>query len=601
MVNVKIYVSHRIDQDNEVVKNEVFVPVRCGAQYDEHTSPEMQGDDSGDNISEYRMNLGELTVQYWAWKNTDSDYYGLCHYRRYLSFSDYQFPVDEKNQVIENRLDNQTIEKYGLNDVEKITRVVSNYDIVVPPYADISKMYTPNGPQPSVYQHFCAYDHFLVNKEDLDNLIIVITRLYPHLCKSMHEYLSGKKFLGYNCYIMKKELFRELCEIEYNVITELKKSNCIDLKNRTSIQQRTYGFICEWIFGIFVYHLEKMNYSICRKQLVFFNNCSTYKDECADSDTIPLVFSTNRYLLPFTQTALISALENKSEYTDYCAIVFHSELNGSEILETKNFFLNKYQCTVKFININDIRLESDTIFDEKSVVVLLPWILEKHDKVIYLHSDVIINEDLSKLYCESYFPIISAPIDPILNGQCMKNRSFNDELRTKLGISAEQPIYSTNMMILNLEKMRFGYYELIKEGLIKKYSPKEIINSVFGKEIFMLSARWNECISMNRDTEILLEYLPKMYSDQLDHHGIFHYVGYPKPCNRPFDIKTAAFWSYARQSPGYESLVVHAVMSNIPSNPPVEDKQKTPLKYKLCPVGSVRYEMALKIINLLRR
>ena len=93
--DIKIFVSHRIDLDSEIIDNPLFIPVRCGAVYDKRENITMLGDNTGDNISEKRNSFCELTVQYWAWKNIKADYYGLCHYRRYFSFADERFGVNE--------------------------------------------------------------------------------------------------------------------------------------------------------------------------------------------------------------------------------------------------------------------------------------------------------------------------------------------------------------------------------------------------------------------------------------------------------------------------------------------------------------------------
>ena len=85
--DIKIFVSHRIDMEAETIDNPLYVNVRCGAVYDKRENIDMVGDDTGDNISEKRESFSELTVMYWAWKNVEADYYGLCHYRRYLSFA----------------------------------------------------------------------------------------------------------------------------------------------------------------------------------------------------------------------------------------------------------------------------------------------------------------------------------------------------------------------------------------------------------------------------------------------------------------------------------------------------------------------------------
>ena len=74
MSDIKIFVSHRIDMDSELVDNPLFVPIRCGAVLDNRNDVTMLGDDTGKNISEKRMTFNEFTVLYWAWKNVSADY-----------------------------------------------------------------------------------------------------------------------------------------------------------------------------------------------------------------------------------------------------------------------------------------------------------------------------------------------------------------------------------------------------------------------------------------------------------------------------------------------------------------------------------------------
>ena len=79
--NIKIFVSHRIDNEAETIDNPLYVNVRCGAVYDKRENIDMLGDDTGDNISEKSESFNELTVQYWAWKK--SLYQILC---KFLNF-----------------------------------------------------------------------------------------------------------------------------------------------------------------------------------------------------------------------------------------------------------------------------------------------------------------------------------------------------------------------------------------------------------------------------------------------------------------------------------------------------------------------------------
>ena len=51
-----------------------------------YTHEGFESDATGEHIAALNPYYCELTVQYWAWKNTQSDYVGLCHYRRLMNF-----------------------------------------------------------------------------------------------------------------------------------------------------------------------------------------------------------------------------------------------------------------------------------------------------------------------------------------------------------------------------------------------------------------------------------------------------------------------------------------------------------------------------------
>ena len=150
--DIKIFVSHRIDLDSETIDNPLYIPVRCGAVYDEREGVTMLGDDTGDNISEKRESFCELTVLYWAWKNVKADYYGLCHYRRYISFADksYRPKNDKSGFYTADRLNEKNIKKFQLNNTNKIVSEISKFDFVTTPYEDI--YYSWDGRHKSMYE-----------------------------------------------------------------------------------------------------------------------------------------------------------------------------------------------------------------------------------------------------------------------------------------------------------------------------------------------------------------------------------------------------------------------------------------------------------------
>ena len=79
-MDIKILVvTHK---DYWMPNNEIYLPILVG---NNKVKNNYLRDNTGDNISKKNKNYCELTALYWAWKNLDNKYIGLCHYRRYFS------------------------------------------------------------------------------------------------------------------------------------------------------------------------------------------------------------------------------------------------------------------------------------------------------------------------------------------------------------------------------------------------------------------------------------------------------------------------------------------------------------------------------------
>ena len=204
---IEIYIA--CHKPSELPQNDIFIPIHVGAKNAKITMAGMQRDDEGDNISEKNPQYCEMTAQYWAWKHSDADYIGLCHYRRYLNFSDHIFTnytPDNRKQVLIPVLNPYTEEKYGLLDKEKIEEVVEDNDILVANAQDLSKVNTPFGPQRTTLEHWQAHDMALINVKDLESLFQIVKEDYPEIYRDMKEYLDTKFFYGFNTFVFRRDL-----------------------------------------------------------------------------------------------------------------------------------------------------------------------------------------------------------------------------------------------------------------------------------------------------------------------------------------------------------------------------------------------------------
>lgn len=180
-------------------------------------------DDSGENISKLHKNYGELTSEYWVWKNSKADIIGFCHYRRWYV----------KNLRVE-KLNKSDI----LNDLEE-------YDIILPNKAkndqtlyDFQKELDITNP----YYDATYEDYFKV--ED------ILGKFFPEYLDSYRKVMNGKEMWPYTFFICKREIANKYFEWLFDVLSRLGEE--IDLKKYDSRDSRVFAFITERLFTAYV-------------------------------------------------------------------------------------------------------------------------------------------------------------------------------------------------------------------------------------------------------------------------------------------------------------------------------------------------------------
>ena len=183
----------------------------------------IQGDDTGDNISIKNKSFCELTALYWAWKNQfidNTNYVGLIHYRRYFLGS--KIKLKEKGII---------------SDDELLLLLVDN-DCVVPKKR---KYYIE-----TIYNHY-KNAHFA---KDLDAVREVLFEKYPDYLTSFDDFMRHRSLYLFNMFVMKKELVDSYCQWLFDVLFTLEKR--IDITGYDKYQIRVFGFIAERLFNVWL-------------------------------------------------------------------------------------------------------------------------------------------------------------------------------------------------------------------------------------------------------------------------------------------------------------------------------------------------------------
>lgn len=566
MKTIEIYVA--CHKPAELPDNPVFVPIHVGAANAKIILPGLQRDDEGENISAKNPQYCELTGQYWAWKHSRADYIGLCHYRRYLNFTDKTFnhyTPDNRKQVLVPVLNPYTEEKYGLLDQEQIHKVVEANDGLVCTAQDLSKVYTPFGPQKTTLKHWLAHDMALINVKDLYSLFEIVERDYPQLYKSMWEYLDTKYFYGFNTFVLRRDLFQEMSAMEFDVLAKLEKQ--VDISHYNQQLSRIYGFMGEILFSSYVYHLQKTRHDVKIKecQMLYFNQ--TDPIHCLQPEKNPsLTYVIDGSGVPefLLYPALKGLLQFAKPEKSYEIILLHDQFRPFY----KNLF-NKMaegykNVALKFQNIRYFKAEMKERYGINSVYSssLLPWLLPKYDRCVYLHWNILIQQNLDKLFSlDLQNEELAAVRDIYYQGKL--NTFFKDEKNFAEEVLDIKNIFNTvNPAVLFLDlcqirtqtlKEKAGKLAEIEKKSKKVLREEEVFNALYQGHIQFLSARWNVLERTNRDVRFYCNEAPlDLNNAQKD--AISHAVVLSYPEDAPWIIDKdedfyLKYWSMIKNSP----------------------------------------------------
>lgn len=602
--DIKIFVSHRIDLDSETIDNPLYIPVRCGAIYDERENIEILGDDTGDNISEKRLSFCELTVQYWAWKNIKADYYGLCHYRRFLSFSEIEGEkTDIFNHVLETRLDDQVTKKHNMLE-ENMTRIINESDIITIKPMDLSK---------SIGKNITVYDSLLKNpltydKTAIDLFISILNRKYPFLTKYSDQYLHGNLWYGWNCYIMKKKYFFEYNNILFDILDELER--LLDTTHYNQEQYRQVGYMSEILFPIYLAMLkDKQHIKVKELSLLKIQNPEKriYYKPAFSSKNIAVAFASSNEYVPILGEVLQSVCENASNNYNYDIIILSNNITQNH-KEALLRIPNSDNISIRFFEIsaylNDRKFYvRDHITAMTYVRLAVLDIFQNYEKVLYLDSDITVNRDLADLYCiEMGQNYIAAVRDSVMSGWCNGlNREQIKYNQSTLKLKDVSSYFNGGVLLFNLKEFRKKYTTeyLLDMAASKdwKWFDQDVLNIVCEGRTLLLPQNWNLMVHVWTDPEQLPEYFApydnyRAYQLARKDPWIIHYAGHVVPCFNAYVDKAEYFWHYARKTEFYEILLLTMCRAQYNIGNPNSYSNVRKLADKILPKGSRRREFA---------
>lgn len=611
--NIKIYVA--CHKEAYVPKNPYLYQIQVGTALSESRLEGILHDDEGDSISEKNKSYCELTAQYWAWKNDDADYYGLFHYRRYLSF-DPDIKTDIFSNVVFNRINDEVINEIKLLP-DAMRELITKYDIIVAK----SRKYQEGDARRketklSVYEEYdiSAAQH----QRDLDIMLRVLKQKYPEFSEVADAYMESDTPYECNLFIMKREHYMDYCKWMFDILFDVEKQ--LDTTWYSIEEYRVMGFLAERLHGIYINYLKKkenVRYTELPRVILKDTEPSAELKPIFQS-SIPIVLAANEKFAPYLDVMIRSIICHASPDRNYDIIILHNDITDRSKELIKSAAVKKENISIRFARVKEYFDETKLFVNNHLSVetyyrLIIPELMPDYHKVLYLDCDMIVERDVSELYdIELGDNLVAAAKDVDAAGQInLGNEKWKSYIIEDLGVAIPYNYFQAGVLIFNLDGLRkaTSINKLLEMAQTHRYTylDQDIMNIICKDRVVYLPQAWNVLMDWkepNLSRMDIMKMAPReLYTEYIEARKnpyIVHYAGGQKPWIVADCDFSELFWKYARQSPWYELMIYNITRNTV--EPSVVVTAYEPLWRRILavpfPYGSRRRQLLKRILGI---
>ena len=266
---------------------------------------------------------------------------------------------------------------------------------------------------------------------------------------------------------------------------------------------------------------------------------------------IPIFFATDDNYIPFLGVAIYSLAKNSSKENNYKIIILNSGLEKSNIDKIKKYEQENIKIEFTNISLKIHKIEEDLslrLRDYYSTAIyyrmFIPSMFPEYDKALYLDSDIVILDDIAKLYSKNIGNnLVAAITDDVVNG----NEHFKRYSKITLGIEPER-YFNSGILLMNLKEFRDSDIESKFLHILTKFNfdtiapDQDYLNFLCKDRVYYVQKGWDK-----------MPFVDENFDEQNLH--LLHFNMFQKPwyySNVPYEKH---FWEYAKKTEFYNKIV----------------------------------------------
>lgn len=297
-------------------------------------------------------------------------------------------------------------------------------------------------------------------------------------------------------------------------------------------------------------------------------------------NVLPIVFAFNNDYSRYFSVALQSLIENSNNDKNYDIIIFSSDIKERNIkmllrMVPPNFSLRFYNPTNYIRNtFQSFNLETKQYWSvEMYYRIFIPLVMWKYERVLYLDSDIVINNNIDELFRISFdnkeIMAVCDTTSPEL--YLSKNFSRREHIKKVLGLEDETKYFNSGVLLFNISLIDIQQYtkRILKSSQITTllYPDQDILNILFEKRVKLISGEWNygsNVLVCNKNYLSEISSIEReMFQKSRNNPKIIHFISPIKPWNSTGEEFYETFWFYARKTPFYEEILYAMNQSQI--------------------------------------
>lgn len=213
---------------------------------------------------------------------------------------------------------------------------------------------------------------------------------------------------------------------------------------------------------------------------------------------IPIFFAVDNKYIPFLAVALQSLTTHASAENQYTIKILYTDISPGNIEKIKKY--SRDNVTIEFVDLNYyIKKVADKLFTRdyysKTTYfrLFIPDLYPQYDKALYLDSDIVILDDIAKLY---YTDMGNNLVAAAPDGTVMSNRVFQIYVERVVGVSDYRRYFNAGILLMNLDELRkFRFQEkfLYLLGTIQfsVAQDQDYLNRMCKGRVKLFSRVWN--------------------------------------------------------------------------------------------------------------